>query len=261
MNNISIASFSFHGLIGAGQMNIFGYLESVRYRYHLHSADIWNGLLASTDADYVRKVRAAMDERDLTCVNYHIDGIHIWEDDAAKRELHYKNAQAHLLAAEILGAKTIRIDTGGTLVNMNAEQLDVVAGRFREYCQRAHNIGARMGPETHWGFSLIIENMERIAHAVNHPAYGILLHAGHWEKVGGGELGVAQENENDRRIAPWAAHTHLEARVVRTNLREKLTLLQDAGYTGCWGVEHHSGKNEYNEVAWQLSEVVRVLSA
>jgi hypothetical protein len=48
---ISIISYAFYGLQGAGMMDAFGYLESVRYRYGLDAADIWNGTLASTDDD------------------------------------------------------------------------------------------------------------------------------------------------------------------------------------------------------------------
>jgi hypothetical protein len=43
--NISVAGFSVHGLLAEGKIDIFGYLESCRYRYDLHTADIWNGLL------------------------------------------------------------------------------------------------------------------------------------------------------------------------------------------------------------------------
>ncbi len=56
--NISIASYSFHKTIAAGKMDVFGYLESCKYRYRLDTADIWNGLLRSTDPDYASKVRA-----------------------------------------------------------------------------------------------------------------------------------------------------------------------------------------------------------
>ena len=41
---ISIASYSFHGLLEAGMIDVFGYLESCRYRYHLDTADIWSNL-------------------------------------------------------------------------------------------------------------------------------------------------------------------------------------------------------------------------
>lgn len=260
--NISIASYSFHGLIRAGKMDIFGYLESVKYRYRLDAADIWNGLLGSTDEARAKKVREAMDEREMRCVNYHVDGVHVWEDDPDKREQNYKNALTHLRIAEILGAETVRIDTGGTLTQMTNEQLDFVASRFREYCKWASDHNARIGPETHWGFSLIIDNMERIARAVDHPAYGVLLHIGHWEgvnDVSAGAPGIPEEIENDRRIAPWTVHTHVDARITRSNLAERIKVLRDAGYDGCWGIEHHTGKNEYHEVAYQLAELSRAL--
>jgi len=38
-----------------------------------------------------------------------------------------------------------------------------------------------------------------------------------------------------------------------------MRMLLDAGYSGYWGVEHPSAKNEYAEVAYQLAEVRRVL--
>ena len=44
-------------------MDIFGYLESVRYRYGLMTADIWNGMLDSTDGDYIEKVKNVVEER------------------------------------------------------------------------------------------------------------------------------------------------------------------------------------------------------
>ena len=71
---ISILSYSFRGLLGAGQMDVFGYLESVKYRYGLNAADIWagrhphmgaDGTLSETEEGYVRKVKDALEEREL----------------------------------------------------------------------------------------------------------------------------------------------------------------------------------------------------
>lgn len=250
--NISIASYSFHGLLAEGKMDAFGYLETCKYRYGLHTADFWNGLVGTVDEDYLRTLREAADERELTVVNYHADGVHLWEDEPAARECNYRKALAHLRAAELLGAKTVRFDTGGKVGPMSSEQLDYLASRYREYCAFAADNGFRIGPENHWGLSLIADNMVRLARAVDHPAYGILLHVGHWED-GDPEAG-------DRLLAPWTAHTHLDARTCATGLAEKMRMLQDAGYTGCWGVEHHTAKNEYAEVAVQLAEVRRVLA-
>ena len=253
---ISIASFSFHGLIGAGMMDVFGYLETCKYRYHLDAADIWNGLMGPDEKVYLqegflKKVKEALAERDMVLANYHPDGCHVWEDDPNAREKNYQSALAHLRAARFLGAKTVRIDAGGKGHTWTAEQFDHIVSRFREYAQMGSDGGFRVGPESHWGPELVPDNMERLARAVDHPGFGILMHIGHWQE--------APEEEGDRRLAPWAIHTHVDARITRTRLDPAMRRLLDAGYSGYWGVEHHSAKNEYAEVAYQLAEVRRVL--
>ena len=249
---ISIASYSVHGLLAEGKIDVFGYLESCKYRYGLDTADLWNGLVGTTDEGYLQKVRQAVEEREMTVVNYHVDGVHLWEDDPVAREQNYQKALVHLRAAVTLGAKTVRFDTGGTLTSMTPEQFDYVVSKYQEYCRFGGDHGFRVGPETHWGFSLLADNMENMARAIDHPAYGILLHIGHWEN--------GDPEEGDRRLARWTAHTHVDATITRTCLAEKIQLLLDAGYTGYWGVEHHSTQNEYAEITYQLAEVRRVLA-
>ena len=180
---ISIASFSFHGAVANGTVDIFTYLEACRYRYNLDSADIWNGLLGADvevqlDPDRLKKVRKAMDERNLVCVNYHADGCHPWEPDPEVRKRHRDLADRHLGAAEILCAKTVRIDTGGADREWSPEAFDYIAQSFRDFSQRAGQNGYRVGPETHWGTTNYPDNMLKLFEAVNSPAYGILLHLG-----------------------------------------------------------------------------------
>jgi hypothetical protein len=49
-------------------------------------------MLTSTDEDYIRKVRAAMDEKELCLANLCVDGAHLWDPDPAERERLYRNA-------------------------------------------------------------------------------------------------------------------------------------------------------------------------
>ena len=248
---VSIASYSFHGLTAAGMMDIFGYLETVQYRYRLQTADLWNGTVGSIEPDHLAKVKQALVEREMTVANYHVDGVHVWEDDPEAREQNRRNALEHLRAAAFLGAQTVRIDMGGQGETLTAEQLEVIAGRYREYAEFGADHGFKVGPETHWGPSLTPAVQKAVYEAVNHPAYGILLHLGHWIE--------GHEDEGDRMAAPWAIHTHVAAKIASTCLEAKLRLVLDAGYTGYFGVEHHSARNEYAEVEWQLAEVKRAL--
>ena len=83
--NISIISYSFRGLQVAGKIGLFGYLETVRYRYGLRAADLWSGTLLSLEAGCVSTVRAALEERELTLACLAVDGAHLWEPDQEAR--------------------------------------------------------------------------------------------------------------------------------------------------------------------------------
>ncbi|MCG9895044.1 MAG: sugar phosphate isomerase/epimerase [Fimbriimonadaceae bacterium] len=254
---ISIASFSFHGAVAQGTMDVFHYLEACRHRYHLDTADIWNGLMGpdvevQLDEERLRKIRAAMDERSLTCVNYHADGCHPWEPDPEVRARHRSLAERHLKAAEILGAQTVRIDSGGADREWSNEEFDFIAQAYREFCTVADSAGFKIGPETHWGTTNYPDNMLKLHAAVNHPSYGILLHLGKdtW----------TSPDDYDRALAPIAVHTHIDQKTCYERLDSALSILIESGYQGALGVEHHTGKNELAEVEVQIGLVRRALS-
>ncbi len=255
---ISIAGYSFHGALAAGTMDLFGYLEACRYRYQLDTADLWCGVLGKDPEVYLRpefltQVRDAMRERGLTLVNYHADGCHIWEDDPAVRERMAALADRHLAAAEFLGAQTVRIDAGGRDRYWTEAQFDHIVGVYRTWTRRAHDGGYVIGPETHWGAENYPDNMLKLAQAVGATGFGILLHMG--KDVAG------TPDDYDCALAPLAVHTHIDARTTQTRLDRALAILRAAGYRGCLGVEHHSARNEYAEVAVQLAMVRRGVAA
>ncbi|MCX5659431.1 MAG: TIM barrel protein [Planctomycetota bacterium] len=250
--NTSIASYSFHSLVSAGMMDVFGYLEACKYRYHIDTADIWNGLMGRDPAvylkeDFLKKVKDALADRGLTLVNYHADGCHFWEPDAAVRQKHHQLALAHVKAAEFLGAKTVRIDTGGHDPVWSPEQFDVVVSRSREFARRAADGGYRFGPEVHWGTELDPANLERLALAVDNPGFGLLLHLGRYKN--------ATALEGDQRLAKWAMHTHVDSATIRDRLDPTLELLAKSGYQGSLSVEDGSGTHEYATVAVMLEQV------
>lgn len=249
--NISIASYAFHGLLRAAKINVFGYLEAAKYRYHLSTADIWNGMLPTTDEEFLLKVKDALEERELTLTNLCVDQAHIWEKDEAKREENHRNALAHLRAAELLGAKTVRIDAGGREETFDEGQFDLVVQRYKEYAQRAYDNGYKVGPENHWGPEKVPANMMRIIEAVDSPAFGVLLHVDSWNG--------ADAEQGDEMVARYAMHTHLSWQITEGPLAEKMEMMRAAGYEGSWSVEHHTGENEYTEVAVQVARVADVL--
>lgn len=240
-------SYSFNKMQESGEIDLFGYLESCRYRFRLDTADLWNGTLRSLDDDYLKAVRNALDERQLTLVNLAVDGAHVWEDDPEKREQNYKNALAHLEAAEKLGAKTVRIDAGGgrEQTEWTEEQFAYIVEHYQEYAKRALAGGYRVGPENHWGPEDMPENMKKLCEAVDSPAFGVLLHAGRWRGP--------SADDGDRLVAPWVMHTHLARNLGLEGIAEKMLMLRQVGYEGVYGIELVS--NRYTEMELWLCQV------
>ncbi|MVP00867.1 sugar phosphate isomerase/epimerase family protein [Paenibacillus lutrae] len=257
---LSVGGFSFNQSFLNGTMDVFGYLETVRYRYGLSTVDLWNGqfadrsdpLLKLPDKEYLNKIRRGLDERGMTLVNIAIDGAHLWDADPDKREALHKNALEYIEASIRLGAKTVRIDTGGRgQSSFSEEELDYVAGRYREYCKIAKENGFMIGPENHMGPSLVPSEMKRLAEAVDHPSYGFLLHIGRWDQ---------EKDKGDEMISPWTVHTHFDVGAVASEgAVETIRMLRNNGFDGYWGVEHHAMKDPYTEVEWLLASVKHLL--
>ncbi|NLM79141.1 MAG: TIM barrel protein [Ruminococcaceae bacterium] len=243
---VALASYSFHGLIGTGQLNLLGYLELLASRYDVRFADIWTGLLPADalEPEYLKKIRQWMDDRDIALANLCVDGPYLWHADEAVRNAHRLTMLDYLKAAEILGARTVRIDFGGDEGPMPDAALDVIVRLYREYCGICHNLGMRIGPENHWGWDRKPEYLRKVRDAVDHPAYGHLLHVRSWP-----EPAAAVMLDT---CLPILMHTHLPADIICWS-KPLIRKIADSGYQGAYSIEHHSGQHELERSMWQLS--------
>jgi len=249
---ISIASYSFHGLLTEGKTNVFTYLEDIKYRYNVDYADIWSGFLPTLDTDFLKKIRASMDEKGITLANLCVDGPHIWEDDEAKRKEHYQGAHDYMKAAITLGAKTVRIDMGPKDEGpIPAEKMDYIVKVYKELAQIALDNGMRVGTENHWGSSRHPENLEALYQAVDSKGYGHLFHFTNFVE--------GRVDEGLETVLKMAMHTHVPANSMPV-AKEYIRRLVNAGYKGTLSIEHHSGKHEYQRLAWQLATVRGLLA-
>lgn len=274
---LSIGGFSFNTMRVEGKMDIFTYIRTVHERFGLHAVDFWNAFFADTsrpvwkvaDDDHLRRIRQALDEREMTLVNIAVDTAHLWDPDPEIREALHQNALAHLRAAEILGAKSVRIDAvlhGGDQIS--DEALEYVAARYRSYADRAAQGGYWVGPENHTGFALRPEALARISEAIDHPHYGILLHLGRWQarnKPIVNAKPMADENEpfiweGDSEVARWVRHTHVDWRTLQApNAAMRLSNLVQAGYDGYWAVEYNAPDDQLAAIEEALARLRALL--
>lgn len=254
MGRICIDGFSVHGLLREGVIDIFGFLESLAFRYRVDAAGIWNGLLASTEPEYIAKVRRGLEERELALPCIHFDGCSAWSDDPDARAAQREKALRNIEVAHELGADSVRIDWGVTTPTLTAEQRDHIVATFQEYCDLAGAHGMKLGPENHFGASLDPEIQLSVLAEVDRENYGLLLHLGHWDRL---------FDEGDAMVAAHAFHTHISASMLGHHYEHtcrSIQQLKDAGYQGYWSVEHHTARNEYAQLAWQVGELRRILA-
>ena len=249
--DLSLASYSFHGLLEAGRIDVFHYLTATKYRYRIRHADIWSGFFPTTDEAYVAKVRMALEENDMILANLCVDGAHVWEPDEGARTANAARAADFIRIGEALGAKTIRIDTGGQEAAWSEEAFETIVRQYRTWARRAGEMGYRIGPENHWGATQRPANLLRLAAAVDHPAFGILFHFGNVRDM--------EVEEGNRLLVPFAMHTHVPADYA-TTCGPLFQQLMDAGYEGTFSCEHHSGRHEFEQVEWQLGAIRRSLA-
>ena len=242
----AIASYSFHGLLGQGKCDVFNYLNMLRYRYNIANADIWTGFLPTLEDDFITKVKDTLDRNSLSLANLCVDGPHIWVDDPEKREAHRLQMLEYIKAANKLGAKTIRIDFGGTEGHtMPEEAFGYIVKTYKEYCSICWDLGMKIGPENHWGWDRVPEYLEKVKNAVDHPAYGHLYHLRNFY----------DEPEKGEALAiSYAMHTHIHANSM-PYAKEVIRRLALSGYEGVYSAEHHSGKLECERVEWQIATV------
>ena len=285
---LTITPYCFHLHHYAGQMDVFTMIETVKYRYGLGAIDMWNPqMLSITDEEYLGKIRNKLRREEMTLCNYSIDGANIWDPDP---EIRKRNADYYLQnakAAEFLGAKSVKIDTGShylphygyawdydpvvkarnknALINnpdenaieenryYNDEMLEYYRVKLSEYCERADSMGYDIVLENHWGPMIVASELVKVIKACSHPRLGILSHLGRWR---GPQADSAEET-----VAPYTRYIHVDRKAADTRLAEKAKAYLDLGYDGYWGVEYiEETEDELAMAEFILASIKRCLT-
>ena len=275
---VSCLSYSFHGLVGEGMMDIFHYFETCRFRYGIDAADLWNGMIKDANDDaYINKIHRALQERQLVVPSIAADGAHLISsrnrDSPENRAQLRANQDRYMDIAKKLGAGFLRFDAGplagGGLTNntremWSPEDFDYLVKRYRELAQKAYDWGFIVGNENHVTHSKYWPNMEKLIQAVDHPGFGICVHYG---DVGGwtphSPETMRQDNEAfNRASAKWTAHTHFEWDYTEDAdlLHRMMSILRDAGYKGYYSAECYAGRNELLLTGIMMDRIKAILN-
>lgn len=276
---VSVSGFSFNNSRVAGHMDIFSYIDTVHSQYGLTTIDLWNAFFSDTsrpiwriaDEKIVMQMKEALDDRGMTVANLAVDTAHLWNPDPEVREALHQNALSYLHAAEMLGAKSVRIDAvmhGDE--DISDEAFDYVVSRYTEYAARAQAGGYWVGPENHTGFALVPETLQLISQSVNHPNYGVLLHLGRWHhavqptytrsKLPAEEI-VAALRKSDHLLLPWTKHIHVDWKTLQQETAlAHLHSIAGKGYDHYWAVEYNAPEQQVQAVGAALEQLQSFMS-
>ena len=271
---LSVLAYSFNVLVSQEMMDIFGYMETCRYRYGLDAADMWVGMFKSTEDAYIDKVHRGLKERQLVIPNIACDGAHLIPvasartPDSPEERARLRSVQdTWLNICKKLGVGFLRCDAGPNTVPDPKEpwkeaDFDYLVRRYREMAQFAYDNGFTVGAENHMGTEKYWPNMEKLIRAIDHPGFGICIHFGGWT-ANSPETALQDNIAADKAAARWVRHTHIpwETCMDAAMLTERMNILHDAGYPGYYSIEHHSGQNEYALVGVQLDLVKGVINS
>ena len=183
----------------------------------------------------------------------------ICEPDAEKRKAGVAAAKVWLDAAAVLGAKSMRVNTGGPLIapppttgnrstpghmmsglprNDDLRQyLSYAIESYKEMADYGGNLGIRVTIENHWGIAADPMNIRIILEEVNSPFCEASPDFCNWEQDYMLFHGLAA-------LAPYA-HTHAHAkywdRWPDPDVQRNVRIMLNANYTGVFGLEYEAG--------------------
>lgn len=274
--DFSIASYSFHRLLQSGKQDIFGYIADSK-RLGCTMLDPWIGHLAPLDVApsalwnspeevtftpeeeaYIGKIKAAADESGLPFGCLAADDAHIYDDDAEKRKTYRAKEYRWMRIAHKLGARQIRIDSGGTAELPDAMFKIIIEG-YHDLLPRAHKLGMELLMENHWGASKIPDNVVRMLEASG--GVKLLMDTHNWAE--------GMKEEGWQKGAKYTASVHIKTFEFDENgndptvdIPKAMGYILDTGYTGCWGVESvPRDGDEYGAAVKTLNLIKRVLDS
>ncbi len=272
----SIFSYNFKPLLRDGKQDIYRYITDSKalgaaeldvWNSHLApiaardeviktSGDPANAALSSDEKHYLERVRAAAEDAEMPFGSLAVDGAHIYEESSAARAMNRAIAYRYLAVAEILGARQIRIDSGGP-ADMPDDVFDIIVEGYNDLVPRARKMGIELLIENHWGSSRIPENTVRIVEAID--GLGLLFDTNNWAE--------GMRERGWELCAKYACATHIKTfsfdaagNDPSVDLERAIKLLVATGYTGVWGIESvPRDGDEYEGVRKTAALIARVL--
>ena len=193
----------------------------------------------------------------------------ISEPDEAKRKAGIEVAKKWLTGAAVLGAKSMRVNSGGPRIAPNsvvttdypqnqelAKYMALCIDSFKQMAEHGEKVGVIVTLENHWGLTASPMNIRTIIDEVNSPYCAASPDFCNWEHEYLMYHGLAALVS----YAPTIVHAKYWNRWKDNDIARSVNIMMNGGFKGCFALEYEDGPWDGVEGAKYLyTEVLKAL--
>jgi L-ribulose-5-phosphate 3-epimerase len=243
--SISLAQWSLHRTLFAGELEPLDFPAAARDRYGLGAVEYVNQFFRdrARDAAWLARLRRSAEAAGVRSLLIMVDGEGALGDPAAgERAAAVENHRKWLDAASSLGCHSIRVNASSR--GSREEQARLAADGLRRLCEHAEAHDLHVIVENHGGLSSDGAWLADVMERTGHPLAGTLPDFGNFRVSGDPEIWY-DRYQGVRELMPYAeavsakSHEFDEAGgETRTDYRRMMRIVLDAGYRGHVGIEY-----------------------
>ena len=242
---ISLAQWSLHRTLFAGELDPLDFPAVARDRYGLDAVEYVNQFFAdrARDAAWLARLRRGAEEAGVWSLLVMVDGEGALGDpDEGARVEAVENHRKWLDAASSLGCHSIRVNARSA--GPREEQARLAADGLRRVCEHAEAHALNVLVENHGGLSSDGGWLAGVIERTDHPLAGTLPDFGNF-RIGPAPDAWYDRYRGVRELMPYAeavsAKSHAfddQGRETGTDYRRMMRIVLDAGYRGYVGIEY-----------------------
>ena len=244
---ISLAQWSLHRALFAGELDTPGFVRAARDEYSIGAVEYVNAFFKDQvkDEKYLAALKKTADDSGVWSLLIMCDGLgRLGDPDPAARTQAIENHRPWLHAAKSLGCHSIRVNaaSGGE----RAEQVRLAADGLRRLSEIGETFQLNVIVENHGGLSSDGSWLAEVMRKVDHPRCGTLPDFGNFH-LGDGKCydryqGVTELMPHAKAVSA-KSHAFDEAGdETQTDYRRMLGIVLEAGYRGYVGIEFEEDK-------------------
>lgn len=257
----SSSSWSYHRTIAAGQMDMFGFIEECAH-LGMDGVELLCEHFASTDTDYLRKLKHACTSRYLSIAMVSAGG-HLTVPDDAQREADVAEICRWIEVAAVLGAPRLRFfcGSGDELASGGEELYGKVMGAVKQIVAMAGEKGIVAALENHGGTNA--DQLLRFRQDIDSAWFAFTVDTGNFPPTSAVGPGTYSSIE---RAAPYASIVHAKFFNVLKDGRDRdfdweriHAILKGAGFRGFLSVEYEGEDSDEIAVLRRIAPYLRTL--